>query len=161
MDKLIALLCLQLLIVFHELGHYLLARLFDMRIERFSVGFGPRLLSLRRGETEFQLAAVPFGGFVQITGMAAGEDIDRSDPRLFPNKPMWQRFVVVLMGPIANFVLAALFFGFAFFHGVDAPDLSRAAVGQVVPAALRTRRAYTRAMKSSRSTVSRCTASKK
>jgi regulator of sigma E protease len=68
-----AVLAVSLLIVVHEAGHYLAARRSGMRVERFSIGFGPVLLAFRRGETEFAISALPLGGYVKIAGMAPGE----------------------------------------------------------------------------------------
>jgi len=98
------------LIVLHELGHYLLARIWGMRVVRFSVGFGPSLLKRRFGETEWQIAAVPLGGFVQIDGMGpAAEGDPPPDERSFRNKPVWQRLSVIAAGPVMNWLLAAIF----------------------------------------------------
>jgi len=105
--KLITILGVSLLIVLHELGHFLLARAFGMRVHKFSVGFGPALLSRRFGETVWQLAAVPLGGYVQIQGMG-GEETDPGDGHGFKDKPRWQRALVLLGGPIANWVVAAV-----------------------------------------------------
>ena len=104
----LAILALGLLIIGHEGGHYLVARLCGMRVERFSIGFGPALLKWRRHETQFQVAAIPLGGFVQIAGMNPHEDFDEKDPRVYPNKPAWQRFLTIFAGPFANYVFAIL-----------------------------------------------------
>lgn len=97
-----------LLIVVHEAGHYLAARRAGMRVERFSVGFGPVLLSFRRGETEFAVSALPLGGYVKIAGMAPGEDVDPADTRAYANQPAWRRFLVILAGPAMNYVAAVV-----------------------------------------------------
>ena len=79
-------------IVLHELGHYLVARACRMRVLRFSLGFGPRLWERRFGETRWQVAALPIGGFVQIQGMGpADPDGPPEDARSFRNRPRWQR----------------------------------------------------------------------
>lgn len=106
MLKLVTILGVSLLIVLHELGHYLFARAFGMRVHKFSVGFGPTLLSRRFGETVWQIALVPLGGYVQIQGM--GEEADPGDGRGFKDKPRWQRALVLLGGPVANWVVAAV-----------------------------------------------------
>jgi regulator of sigma E protease len=105
--KLVTILGVSLLIVLHELGHFLLARAFGMRVHKFSVGFGPSLLSRRFGETVWQLAAVPLGGYVQIQGMG-GDETDPGDGRGFKDKPRWQRALVLLGGPVANWIVAAV-----------------------------------------------------
>jgi regulator of sigma E protease len=101
-----AVLAVSLLVVIHEAGHFLAARRFRMRVERFSVGFGPVLLSFRRGETEFAISALPLGGYVKIAGMAPGEAEDASDRALFANQAAWRRFLVILAGPAMNYLAA-------------------------------------------------------
>src|SRR4029079_938672 len=102
----IAIFGLALLIVLHEGGHFLAARLCGMRVERFSIGFGPPLVSFKRGETIFQIAPIPLGGFVQITGLNPNEEFDKSDPNVYPNRPRWMRLLTVLAGPAANYLTA-------------------------------------------------------
>ena len=99
---------LALLIVVHEAGHFLVARLCGMRVERFSIGFGKALVSFKRGDTVYQIAPIPLGGFVQITGMNPHEEFDHGDPYVYPNRPRWMRFLVLAAGPAANYVTAIL-----------------------------------------------------
>jgi regulator of sigma E protease len=106
MSIVVAILALALLIVLHEAGHFLVARLFGMRVERFSIGFGKAVASFKRGDTTYQIAPVPLGGFVQITGMNPHEEFDRNDPYVYPNRPRWMRLAVLLAGPAANYVTA-------------------------------------------------------
>ncbi len=96
------------LVIIHELGHFALARFCGMRVERFSVGFGPVLLRRRRGDVEWVLSAIPFGGYVKISGMAPGEDIEDGDPGAYANQAAWRRFLVILAGPAMNYVFAVL-----------------------------------------------------
>lgn len=118
----VAIVGLGLLIVLHEGGHFLVARLCGMRVERFSIGFGPTLLGFRRGETTFQIAPIPLGGFVQITGMNPHEDFDKSDPRVYPNRPRWMRIATIVAGPLANFLTASVVMLFVFtMLGVPLP----------------------------------------
>jgi regulator of sigma E protease len=105
---LIAVLALALLIVVHEGGHFLAARLCGMRVERFSVGFGKPLVSFKRGDTVYQIAPIPLGGFVQITGLNPHEEFDHDDPYVYPNRPRWMRFLVLVSGPGANYLAAVL-----------------------------------------------------
>ena len=103
---LIAIVGLGVLVVLHEGGHFLAARLCGMRVERFSIGFGPTLLGFKRGGTTYQIAPIPLGGFVQITGLNPNEDFDRNDPYVFPNRPRWMRLFVIIAGPLANYLTA-------------------------------------------------------
>lgn len=107
----VAILGLALLIVLHEAGHFLVARLCGMRVERFSIGFGNPLVSFKRGGTIYQIAPIPLGGFVQVTGMNPHEEFDHDDPYVYPNRPRWMRFLVLFAGPAANY-LTAMVIGF-------------------------------------------------
>jgi len=91
------------MIIIHELGHYWAARWFDIRVDTFSVGFGPRLFGFKKGETDFRVAWIPFGGYVRMAGEQA---TDEMDPRGFLSKPRWQRLIVVFAGPAMNMILA-------------------------------------------------------
>jgi regulator of sigma E protease len=102
----VAIIGLGVLIVLHEGGHFLVARLCGMRVERFSIGFGPTLLGFERKGTTFQIAPIPLGGFVQITGMNPNEEFDHSDPMVYPNRPRWMRMATILAGPAANYLTA-------------------------------------------------------
>src|SRR5262249_54655218 len=96
-------------IIVHEGGLFLVGRLSGMRVDRFSIGFGPKLFSFKRGETVYQIAAIPLGGFVQIAGLNPGEEgIAADDPRAYPNRPVWQRLATIFAGPATNYVLAAI-----------------------------------------------------
>jgi regulator of sigma E protease len=106
MSYLFAIVGLGLLIVLHEGGHFLVARLCGMRVERFSIGFGPTLIGFKRGGTTFQIAPIPLGGFVQITGLNPNEEFDKSDPYVYPNRPRWMRVITILAGPAANYLTA-------------------------------------------------------
>lgn len=98
------------LIFFHELGHFLAARLQGMGVAVFSLGFGPKLLSTRRGKTEYRLSAIPLGGYVSLVGEDAGEALPEgfTPKESFSERPAWQRFLVVLAGPLFNILLAWL-----------------------------------------------------
>ena len=115
---LVAVLGLALLIVVHEGGHFLVARLCGMRVERFSIGFGKPLISFKRGDTIYQFAPIPLGGFVQITGPNPHEEFDHNDPYVYPNRPRWMRLAVLVAGPGANYLMAAvLALGVALSYG--------------------------------------------
>ena len=119
-SALLAILALGFLIVVHEAGHLFVARWCGMRVERFSIGFGPALLKHKtKSGTVFQLAPIPFGGFVEIRGMNLAEEVDPDDAAAYPNRPAWQRFLTILAGPATNYV-SAIVLGFALFtcHGM-------------------------------------------
>jgi regulator of sigma E protease len=116
-----ALLSLGFLIVVHEAGHYFVARWCGMRVERFSIGFGPGIFK-RRGKdgTIFQIAPIPFGGFVEIRGMNIAEEVEPDDRLAYPNRPAWQRFLTIFAGPATNYISAiVLAFGLYTCHGVN------------------------------------------
>ncbi len=118
---LLAILSLGFLIVVHEAGHYFVARWCGMRVERFSIGFGPGLFKRRaKSGTIFQIAPIPFGGFVEIRGMNIAEEVEPEDKLAYPNRPAWQRFVTIFAGPATNYVSAiALALALYTCHGVD------------------------------------------
>jgi regulator of sigma E protease len=101
------------LIVLHELGHFLAAKAVGMRVERFSLFFPPKLVGVRRGETEYMIGAIPAGGYVKITGMNP-EELEGLDPRVarraYCNQPPWKRIVVILAGPGMNLLIAFVIF---------------------------------------------------
>jgi membrane-associated protease RseP (regulator of RpoE activity) len=98
------------LVMIHEGGHFLTAKAFGIKVEEFFVGFGPRIWSFRRGETEYGLKALPFGGYVRIAGMNPFEEIPPEEvSRTFQAKPIWQRTIVIATGPVTHFFMAILF----------------------------------------------------
>jgi regulator of sigma E protease len=111
---LLAILSLGVLIVVHEAGHYFVAKWCKMRVEKFSVGFGPPILRWKRGETQFQIAPILFGGFAQIAGMNPHEEVDPEDERTYPNRPAYQRFLAIFAGPATN-ILFSIFLAFPVF----------------------------------------------
>src|SRR2546428_109930 len=103
-------LAILVVVLVHESGHFVFAKAFGIKVEEFFVGFGPRLWSIRRGETEYGLKALPFGGYVRIAGMNPFQQPTREEyPRTFGAKPAWQRATVIAAGPITHFVMAILF----------------------------------------------------
>ncbi len=122
------------MILVHEAGHYWVARFFDVRIDVFSFGFGPRLFGFRRGETDFRVSAILFGGYVKMAGeQPTDEDID--DPRAFLAKPRWQRLLIAFAGPAMNMVLAVgLVTGMYMVRFPKVPASAReAVVGYILP----------------------------
>lgn len=105
MKYIIAILIFSLIILFHELGHFLLAKRNGIRVNEFSLGLGPTLVGFTRGETKYSIKLLPFGGAC----MMEGEDEDSSDERSFQKKSVWARISVVAAGPVFNFIMAFVF----------------------------------------------------
>ena len=106
------------LIFVHELGHLLAAKLVDVKVVRFSLGFGPALARVRLGETEYRIAPIPLGGYVTLLGASPDEDVPTSEAdRALRNKPLWARYLVLGAGPLFNLLLPILLY-FAFYLGV-------------------------------------------
>jgi membrane-associated protease RseP (regulator of RpoE activity) len=107
------------IIVFHEFGHLAAAKAFRIKVTEYFIGFGPRLWSIRRGETEYGVKALPLGGYCRIVGMNSLEEVDPADePRTYRQHPVWQRVTVALAGPATHFVLAlGLLFAMFFWTG--------------------------------------------
>jgi regulator of sigma E protease len=97
---------LGVMVLIHELGHYVAARYFDVKVEAFSIGFGPRLFGFKHGETDFKVCVLPLGGFVKMAGENPSEPTE--DARSLPAKPRWQRLIIAFMGPLFNIILAIL-----------------------------------------------------
>jgi len=101
-----------LIVFFHELGHFAVAKAAGVRVFEFALGFGPVLLKTRRGETQYSIRAIPLGGFVKFAGMDAAlspdQEIPEDDERNFHKKPLWQRMAIIAAGPFMNFLLAFL-----------------------------------------------------
>jgi regulator of sigma E protease len=101
------LLMIGVMILVHELGHYWAARYFDVKVETFSFGFGPRLFGWKSGDTDFRVSAIPFGGYVKMSGEQPGDEA-ASDPLAFLAKPRWQRLIIAFAGPFMNVILAVV-----------------------------------------------------
>lgn len=107
MSYLLAFVGFAALIILHEAGHFAVAKAVGMRVERFSLFFGPLLWRVRRGETEYGIGPIPLGGYVKITGMNPEEQIPpEALPRAYFNQPVWKRVVVILAGPAMNLLVA-------------------------------------------------------
>ncbi len=131
MTLFVSLLVLAFLICVHEFGHFLAAKLADIKVEEFSIGLGPLLLQVKRGPdaTAYSLRALPLGGYVKMAGMGQQED----HPKGFKKKPLGARFGVIAAGSLTNFLLAVVLFVFT-FSVIGIPSLSRAnVVGGVIP----------------------------
>ncbi|WP_136525794.1 RIP metalloprotease RseP [Geomonas ferrireducens] len=131
MSILFAIIALGALIFIHELGHFLFAKAFKVGVEKFSLGFGPKIFGKQVGETEYVISAFPLGGYVKMVG--EGEEAELSDEdkkRSFADKPVLQRIVIVAAGPVFNLLFAYLIFILLFMVGV--PSLTTK-VGEVMP----------------------------
>src|ERR1700756_2757233 len=95
------------LIILHEAGHFAAAKAVGMRVERFSLFFGPMLVKRKWGETEYGIGPIPLGGYVKITGMNPHEEMPpEARARAYYNQPVWKRIVVISAGPLVNIVIA-------------------------------------------------------
>jgi len=122
MTIILFLIVLAVLIFVHELGHFISARMCGIRVDEFAIGFGPKLFSIKRGETNYALNLIPFGGYVKIFGENPNsESISGPDSaRSFVNKPKWQQIIVLAAGVLFNFIFAWILVSIAFTSGVPA-----------------------------------------
>jgi regulator of sigma E protease len=123
---------LGVLIFFHEFGHFLVARLFGVGVEKFSLGFGPRLIGKKIGVTDYRLSAIPLGGYVKMVGEEPDAEISPEEvPLSFTHKHVAKRMLIVAAGPLFNILLAVIiFFGLFFFSGTF---ILKPSVGSVRP----------------------------
>ncbi|MFI5078113.1 MAG: RIP metalloprotease RseP, partial [Vicinamibacteria bacterium] len=126
-----AVVLLGVLILVHEMGHFVFAKLFHVKVLRFSLGFGPRIIGVTFGETEYRLSAIPLGGYVRLLGEDPGDPIPPIDrPRALAAKPLWQRYTVVVAGPVANLLLALFIY---FIHFAGQRTMLPPIIGTVLP----------------------------
>lgn len=131
----LVLLGITVLVTIHELGHFLTAKAFGMRVETFSIGFPPKLFSVTRGETEYEIGATPLGGYVKISGMI-DESLDTDhlakdpEPHEFRAKPVWQRLIVMVGGVVMNVILGIFIFSMLkFYYGENRIPMSEIQYG--------------------------------
>jgi regulator of sigma E protease len=119
-STLTAILAIGVLIIIHEMGHFFVARWSGMKVLKFSVGFGPPIARVKKGDTEYQIGILPLGGFVQIEGMNPHDGSDPKSATSYSNRPAHLRFATIFAGPAANYLLGFLmmFLFFAFFASV-------------------------------------------
>jgi regulator of sigma E protease len=123
---------LGIMVLVHEFGHFAVAKLCGIRVEVFSIGFGKRLFGFRRGETDYRLSLLPLGGYVKMSGDNPGEA--PTDPGDFNAHPRWQRILVALAGPFANFILAlGLMTGVSMLHNETQEYISQPARTDYIP----------------------------
>jgi regulator of sigma E protease len=135
-------LMLGVLVFVHELGHFWIAKLCGVKVLKFSLGFGPKLLSRQWGETEYLVCAIPLGGYVQMLGEGGGEQGEEAEltaeeiQRSFAHKPISQRLAIVSAGPIMNLLLPLVVLPISFMIGVQIPTYveQQPCIGYVVPA---------------------------
>ena len=121
MKIIIALLIFSIIIIFHELGHFSLAKANGIRVNEFCLGLGPTILGVTKGETKYSLKLLPFGGAC----MMEGEDGESTDDRAFGKKSVWARISVVAAGPVFNFIMAFVFsFILLSCNGYDVPKIT-------------------------------------
>ncbi|HLK47850.1 MAG TPA: RIP metalloprotease RseP [Bryobacteraceae bacterium] len=122
------------MIMIHELGHFWAARYFDVKVEAFSFGFGPRLFGFRRGETDYRFSLILFGGYVKMAGEQVTDE-NTDDPRSFLAKPRWQRLIIAFAGPFMNVVLAVAVLTGLFMVKYERPSDADmlAVIGHVLP----------------------------
>ena len=136
------------MVVVHEFGHFAVAKLCGVRVEQFSLGFPPRLFGIKIGETDYCVSATLLGGYVKMTGETltgenlslesagkAGIEALKEDPGALTSHPRWQRMLIGVAGPTANFVLAfvAMVFYFGWINEVPAYDVTTTTIEWVVP----------------------------
>ncbi len=116
---------LGVLVFIHEFGHFIMAKLVKIRVERFSLGFPPRMIGKKIGETDYCLSWIPIGGYVKMSGMideSLDKDSIKGEPWEFMSKPIFQRFLVIFAGPLMNILLAVFIFsGITYVKGVNEP----------------------------------------
>ena len=128
---------LGVLVFVHELGHFLMAKLFGVRVDAFSLGFPPKLLHKQIGETDYRLSVVPLGGYVKLFGENPNDEVPPElEPVSFSHKPLWQRFLIVMAGPTFNLLFAAVALFLVFtFSGIPYLTTTVGSVKEGSPAA--------------------------
>ena len=116
-----ALIALGILITVHETGHFLAAKIFGVEIEKFSIGFGPRLIGFKKGKTEYRISLIPLGGYLKMKGENPDEETE-DESSSFKSKKWWQRAFIAFAGPFANFLFALLIFILSFLIGRSFED---------------------------------------
>lgn len=132
-------LLLGVLVTVHELGHFLVAKACGVKVLKFSIGFGPKLIGFTKGETEYQVALLPLGGYVKMAGDLPHEELSPEEAsRGFLAQPPWKRGLIVLAGPAFNLLFPILVYFFVFLGpqetlstrvGMVSPDMAAAAAG--------------------------------
>jgi regulator of sigma E protease len=129
----ISLIVFGLIVFVHEFGHYIIAKATGVRVEEFSLGMGPKIIGVTKGETVYSLRALPLGGFCKMTGenVLEEEENQKPDSKRFDTKPLWARFAIVVAGPVMNFLLAIVLFALI-FTTIGIP-VDNTIIGEVLP----------------------------
>jgi regulator of sigma E protease len=136
MSWLLVFLGFSLLIILHEAGHFFAAKATGMRVERFFLFFPPKLVSVKRGETEYGIGTIPIGGFAKISGMNPEEELPPEvEPRAYHRQPVWKRIVVVAAGPAVNIALAFLIFFAVYYANAQQANQTVGEISAGAPAA--------------------------
>lgn len=109
-----------IVIISHELGHFLMAKKMGVRVEIFSIGFGPKIWSIKKGETEYTISAIPLGGYVKMAGEEPGEERTGAEWEFY-SKPIYKRFNIVVAGSVVNYIIGFLLFCLVFMIGAPVP----------------------------------------
>ena len=118
MTILSAIVLLGIIIFVHELGHFLSAKLVGVKVLKFSLGFGPKLIGRKYGDTEYLISSIPFGGYVKMFGEEPGEELKEEEkPLAYTYQPVWKRFIIVFSGPLFNLIFAIIIFFCVFIYG--------------------------------------------
>lgn len=134
MAIIVGIFCLAALIIVHEAGHFVVARLFGMRVSRFSIGFFKPLIEWtpRNSETTYSIGALPLGGYVQIDGLSPVDEVDPEDRRSYANQPIYAKLAMIMSGPAANFVTAVVLLAILLTMGMERP-VEEPIVGRAEP----------------------------
>ena len=113
---------LGILVFIHELGHFIIAKLSGVGVLKFSLGFGPKIIGIKRGETEYLISALPLGGYVKMVGESTDEEVSQEDnEKSFANKPLSKKAAIVAAGPLMNLVLAFVLLPLIYLIGIQIP----------------------------------------
>ena len=127
------LIVLGVLVIVHEFGHFIVAKRLGVRVEKFSIGFGPKVCSIKKGETEYLVSSIPLGGYIKMGGEDPGEAI-KGERWEFLSRSVFDRFKIIFAGPLLNYVLAFLIFSGIFMVGSPVPTTEIGALMKGYPA---------------------------
>src|SRR5450432_4286008 len=126
---------LSVLIFVHELGHFLAAKALNVKVTRFSIGFGPRIFAFTKGETEYRVAWIPLGGYVKMAGEQPHDEVSPEDAkRSFLNQAPWKRAAIVVAGPVFNLIFPIIAYFFVYLGNVEVESTRLGYVEPEMPA---------------------------